>query len=1209
MKRRSDYEAIAIIGVGCRFPGGVRGLRSFWELLTSEVDPIGDVPSNRWDANAHFNADSSAPNRMTIRQGGFLPDSPEEFDAAFFGMTPRDAAGLDPQQRVLLEVTWEAFEDAGLPISTTAGTSVGTYIGGFTLDAMTLQLSESNRVLTSGSTATSVGLAMLSARLSHTFDWRGPCFTVDTACSSSLVALHQACVALARGESGIAVAGGVNVMFNPVTTVLMSKGRFLSPDARCKSFDHRANGYVRSEGAGVVVLKPLSAALRDGNHVHAVVRGSAVNQDGRTPGVTVPSGEAQIAVINRAFQEAGVTPDSVGYFEAHGTGTAVGDPIEAEAIGSVLRDSDRAHWLGSVKSNIGHTEAAAGVAGLIKAVLCVQHGQIPPNLHFERPNPGIRFEELPLRVPTSVVPFPALPGPRRASINSFGFGGTNAHAVIEQAPISPEPERGAFDGSDVPLLLPLSARTPEALAATIKSYEEVFGRSAAPSFREVCRAASRQRDHHAVRTFVVAENSGEAVTGLANLNGARSAHSRERGVAFVYPGMGPQWWGMGRELLEEEPRFRDVVRACDEVLARFGISMAEELARPEHESKLTRTRYAQVANFVVQAGLTAVWRGWGIEPVAIVGHSVGEVAAAYAAGVYSLEDALTISFHRARLQAGLAGMGVMAAAGASEAEIRPHLLGGVEVAAVNSSSTTTLSGDPQVMDVVAERLRDAGVNVQPLRVEVAYHSHQMDGIREQLLSALAAITPSEAVVPLYSTVTGGQVGGEELNAAYWWRNVRQPVRFADAFRRLLAREPGQVLEVGPHPVLATAIDEAIAGSGSSAGRFASLVRNQPQRRQLAETLGALYVAGADPDWSGVYPGALGRVELPAYPWQRERHWLETEESARARLGSGGLALAGRVVAATSPTRDVDLSTGEFPYLEDHKVDGAVVFPGTGYLEVALAGFADETPCVLEDISFDHPLVLGKGSVTTLRVEHDLERRSVLMHSREYGDNVPWTLHVRMRKPQLAKPKTPSVHTESLTRLTARLTEVGQEDIYAHLKNRRLDYGPAFRAVERLWCHNEAGEIYASLRTDTVVPDGHRLHPALLDAALHAMIVGASLLSGEQDDKTYVPERIDTLRFHRSVGQKLWVRGRQRQSGADRLTCDMTLITDDGEVVAELLGVHARALTRDKGEGVAEATPQHYESSWHAADFGDCDDRKGTWIVVGSGLGRTLSSKP
>ncbi|WP_344564250.1 SDR family NAD(P)-dependent oxidoreductase [Streptomyces axinellae] len=1227
---------MAIIGIGCRFPGGVADPGGFWDLLMSRTDAIGDVPPDRWDANAFYDADPATPGRMTVRQGGFLRSRVDRFDAGFFGMTPREAAALDPQQRLLLEVAWEAFEDAGLPPERTAGTGVGSYVGGFTFDAATAQLGASERDLISTSTPTGVSMTMLAARLSYAFDWHGPSLTMDTACSSSLVALHHACVAVSRGECELAVAGGVNVMTNPVTTILMSKGQFLSPDARCKSFDHRANGYARGEGAGILVLKPLAAAERDGDHIYAVVRGTAVNQDGRTPGITVPSADAQRAVIGRACAAGDIDPASIGYYEAHGTGTAVGDPIEANAIGSVLGDSGRTHWMGSVKSNFGHTEAAAGVAGVIKAALCLERGLIPANLHFEKPNPKIPFDSLPLRVPTEVTDFPAWSGPRRAGVNSFGFGGTNAHAILEQAPVGGETTGGALvdgetagsppvDGETAssepadaeteggtPRLLALSARSPKALRALADQYAELLERPGAPPLRRVARAAARQRQHHALRTFVVAGAPARAAELLRQREAGSRPSSRPE-VSFVYTGMGPQWWGMGAELLRTSDRFAETVAACDAVLARHGLSIRDELLRPEADSRLTETLYAQVANFAVQAGLTAMWREWGIEPAAIVGHSVGEVAAAYAAGVYSLEDALTISYHRANLQARLAGRGVMAAVDMPEEALRPYLLDGVDVAAVNSATATTLAGDADVMAEVTTRLEAAGASVKRLRVEVAYHSHQMEEIREPLLAALRGITPRPAEVPLVSTVTGDRVEGPELDAEYWWRNVRRPVRFAEAVGRLAQLASGAFVEVGPHPVLATAIDEALAGRGGELVRVASLRRDQPQRSHMLEALGTLYAAGAEPDWERVHPGRREHLDLPRYPWQREHHWSESAAGREARLGGDGPRLAGRSVQATTPTREVRLSTAEFPYLPDHRIGQTVVFPGSGYLEAALAMFPEDAPVSFEDVVFQRPLILPPHTITTLRTVHDPESGLVTLHSRERDDEA-WTLHARLRRPELTRPRTPRARAESLAELTAGLERWGRDDIYARLDETGLEYGPAFRAVKGVWHRESTGEVFADLSTGTVDPDGYRLHPALLDAALQAMIAGALRSASDVTGATYVPARIAELRFHRPPGERLWVHGRDLGSTVEgRIECDLTLVTDDGEVVAEVFGLRAQRMADSRAEERTSPPEPYYEHTWHPRPLEGAGDARGTWIVVGpspadTGLAHALEER-
>jgi len=1199
-------EPIAIIGIGCRFPGDVQDTRSFWDLLVSGTDAIGDIPPDRWDVEAYYDRDPAAPGRMIARQGGFLSSSVHGFDAGFFGMPPREAAALDPQQRLLLEVTWEAFEDAGIAPSTTAGAEVGCYIGGFTFDAALLQVSEARRNLVSSYTPTSISLTMLSARLAYNFDWRGPCLTIDTACSSSLVALHHACVALTRGECELAVAGGVNAMVGPMMSILMSKGHFLSPDGHSKSFDDRADGYARGEGAGIVVLKPLTAAVRDGDRIHAVIRGTAVNQDGRTLGITVPSGDAQRAVIRQACRAGGIEPESVGYFEAHGTGTPVGDPIEAGAIGSVLAESDNTHWMGSVKSNFGHTEGAAGIAGVIKAALCLEHGLIPPNLHFQSPNPRIPFDELRLRVPTELVEFPAHAGLRRAGVNSFGFGGTNAHAILEQAPevedrVADDGDSVADDGAEGrPYLLALSARSPQALSALGDAYARMLTDPHAPSLRRISRAAALDREHHPLRVSVVAEDAAQAADTLRELE-FTPIRTAGDGIAFVYSGMGPQWWGMGRELLLHEPAFAAVVEECDSFLQRFDVSIGAELTRPEAESRLTTTLYAQIANFVVQTGLTEIWRSWGIEPAAIVGHSVGEVAAAYAAGVYTLTDALTISHHRAALQSRLAGRGAMAAVGLAAADVEPYLMEHVDIAAVNSPSATTISGDPHAVEVVCERLRSSGVPAHLLRVEVGYHSYQMGEIREPLLAALRDIRPRDAEIPLYSTVTGQRVAGSELDGTYWWRNARERVQFGTAFGHVLSHGLRAVLEVGPHPVLASAMDEIMTERDTATIRLASLRRDRPQRQHLLESLGALYCAGVAPDWRAVHSAAREHLWLPRYPWQREYHWIEPEETQRARADPDRLRLEGRSVAAPAPVTDIELSSTHLPYLLDHRIGDTVVLPGTGYLEAALALFPHDEPCFLEDVIFHRPLTLRAPTITTLRLSYDPDQRRVRMHSVDTTDTSVWTLHTELRRADPIHPRMPAPMTRTLAELTRSLPAFDHDELYVTLADSGLNYGPAFRAIDQLWLDAQTSEVFARLRLDTVDPSRHRLHPAVFDAALHAFVAGALLTAGPGPAATYVPAGIEEVRFYRSPGRNLWVYGKGRaSSGVD---CDITLVTDGGEIVAELIGVHAQALAADKDEAEPdEADDLYYEHLWQPASLDLTGDASGTWIIVNSTLG-------
>ena len=786
-------EPLAIVGIGCRFPGGVHDPSTFWDLVVNAKDGIVDVPPERWDADWLYDPDPNKPGKMFVRKGGFIDQPVDEFDALFFGISPREAERMDPQQRLLLETSWEALEDAGIPADSLAGSNTGVFVGAFTFDNQVTQLGVESRHLISAQTPTSSTFTMLSNRLSYFYDFRGPSVSMDTACSSSLVAFHHACQAVWDGTCDMALAGGANVVFRPETVISMCKGGFLSPDGRSKSFDSRANGYGRGEGSGIVIIKPLSAALANNDRIYCTIRATGVNQDGRTNGITVPNPDSQQALCRSVCEKAGIDPASVQYLEAHGTGTPVGDPIEANSLGTVYgqaRPDGETVALGSIKANIGHTEAAAGVAGVIKACLSLHHATIPPLANLEEPNPNIPFEELGLRLPQQPEPMEAKHGAPTAAINSFGYGGTNAHAILEQYPqhTSSANGNGSANGSapslgngkssnangsnangsngngsrtaslvarDTELLFPLSARSSEALAEAAQAIIDTLPTLAKQhSLADICHNAAVRRSHHNHRLMVRCTSVDDLRAKLQSylsegqadgvITGKVDAGSIEKPV-FVFTGMGPQWWGMGRELMQEEPLFREAVEECDRILQKIaGWSIIEELAKDEETSRITETQIAQPANFVVQYGLTKMLAARGITPAAILGHSVGEVTAACVSGVLSLEDALTVSYHRSRIQKKAAGQGGMLAVGLPMAEAQELLMGyegSASVAAVNSPNSVTLAGEVEVLEALSALLEEREVFNRMLDVEVPYHSHYMDPLKPETMECLADLNP------------------------------------------------------------------------------------------------------------------------------------------------------------------------------------------------------------------------------------------------------------------------------------------------------------------------------------------------------------------------------------------------------------------------------------------------------------------------------------
>jgi acyl transferase domain-containing protein/thioesterase domain-containing protein/SAM-dependent methyltransferase/acyl carrier protein len=865
-----------VIGIGCRFPGA-DGPDAFWRLLRNGVNAITEVPGQRWDADELYDPRPSTPGKMNTRWGGFLSDV-DRFDAAFFRISPREARRVDPQQRLLLEVAWEALEDAGQVAEQLAGSATGVFVGISNDDYARLQLSD--LALDDAYAGTGSALSIAANRLSYWFDLRGPSLAVDTACSSSLVAVHLACRSLRGGECSLALAGGVNLILTPALTVNFTKAGFMAPDGLCKAFDSRADGYVRGEGAGVVVLKPLAVAIEDGDPIYAVIRGSAVNQDGRTNGLTAPNRWAQEAVLRSAYANAGVAPAEVTLIEAHGTGTALGDPIEAGALGAVLaedRAPDRLCSLGSVKTNIGHLEAAAGIAGLIKVALALQHRELPPTLHFEKPNPLIPFADLPLRVQTTLAPWQ---GPLRAGVSAFGFGGTNAHVVLEGPPETP----AAANATAGPFLLPLSAQSPSALRMLAEAWAGHLRELDPPAVADLCYTAAVRRSHHDVRLAVQGASGAELADLLAafcrgegprGLSTGTRSRGREPEVVFVFPGQGAQWLHMGRRLLDQQPIFRASLERTEAALrAHVEWSLLEELTSGA-TSHLECVDVVQPVLFAIQVALAELWRSWGVEPDAVVGQSMGEVAAAHVAGALSLEDAAKIICLRSRLMRSVSGRGGMAAVELSFEQARTSLAGyedRLEVAVSNSPTSSVLSGDSGALAEVVATLEANNVLVRSVKVDVAAHSPHMTPLREELLDILRDIRPAAPSIPLYSTVTGELAGS--LDAAYWVRNLRDPVLFSAAVQQLVSDGHRHFLEISPHPILLGSIQQGLDHAGKTGVVLASLRREEDEQSVLLGSLGELYCRGHAPDWDSLYES--GRcVRLPfSYPWQRERFWLD-----------------------------------------------------------------------------------------------------------------------------------------------------------------------------------------------------------------------------------------------------------------------------------------------------------------------------------------------
>lgn len=1181
--------AVAIIGIGCRFPGGIGDPDSFWNFVLHKGDAVADIPKDRWDADKYYDPDPDTPGRMYTRRGSFLTQEFRRFDADFFGISHREAAVLDPQQRLLLETTWEALDDAGIAGQAVGG-NVGTFIGGFMNDNMISRGLARNLEKINNFAAFSASQTLLSNRIAHALDLWGPSMTVDTACSSSLVTTHLAVRAVANGECDVALAGGVNVMFQPETFITMCKGRFLAADGRSKSFDAAADGYGRGEGVGIVVLKNLEQAQRDGDHIYAVIRGSGVNQDGRTIALPVPNPVSQQRLADRVIKEAGIDPALVGYIEAHGTGTSVGDPLEAQALGhSYGRVAGRARPLviGSVKNNFGHTEAAAGVAGLIKAALTVQRRTIAPQVVLDKLNPEIPFDQLQIRIPTEVEPYPDLGAPAYAAVNSFGYGGTNAHVLVQEPPAPVQTEAPARDSIRI---FPVSARSGSALHEVAGRYaKQLSSDLSQDGAQRLKTAATARRAQHYLRKGFIYRDADDLLAQLntyAASDEAAPPRALVEGISdpvFVFSGMGPQWWGMARALLERPGIFRDAAAEIDEVFQEIsGWSVIAELLRPQADSRVSRTEIAQPANFLVQSALAKHLQQFGIRPTAVVGHSVGEVAAAYVSGALSLRDAATVSFHRSRLQAKTAGSGGMLAVGldAEEAQRRAARFGSaVCVAAINSTAATTLSGDSAALQTLHDELAGDGIFARMLHVEVPYHSQLMDPILGELATALAGLTPRKAAVPVYSTVTG-----EKMHSAafaepdYWCKNVRDSVLFAKAVDTLIVDRYRVFLELGPHPVLLGNIRESFVRHSVSGAAIQTLHRDQDDEQSVLQAIADLYAVGAidAPGQADIYEsGVVPHMDLPKYPWSQEEVWEEDPLTLRARYGDADrFALLGDRVDALTPQWEVTLAPANLPWLPDHTVLGSVVLPGTAYLDAALSAVRQRSgraQAGLDSVVFAVPLVVADHDAPITRITVDEPTKRFTVNGRSAHTQL-WTAHANGR---LVEANLGSKRID-VSAWSANDRVFDGEDVYKGLSAVGLSYGPAFQRIQSVRI-GSAGCVAQLASPESVSAQRHAVHPALADAALQCIAV---LLAARPEldipPTAHVPASIDRVRLYGEVPEDPVAV--VEITSTQPLCANAYLASRDGEVALAMTGVTLRPVG-SASTPLSELEQYFYEPRW------------------------------
>lgn len=1210
--RLAGAEPIAVIGLGCRLPGGISGPEQYWEFLDAGRDGVTVVPPERWDADAYYDTDPMAPGKMPTKWGAFISDV-TGFDADFFGISPREAVAMDPQQRVALEVAWEALENAGLAPDKLGETRTAVMLGVYYNEYQSIAGTNPNTI--DAYSATGNAHSVTVGRIAYLLGLRGPAVAVDTACSSSLVSVHLACQSLRTRESDLALAGGVNLALRPETQLALGKWGMLSPRGKCNAFDAQADGFVRGEGAGIIVLKRLTDAVRDGDRVLAVVRGSALNQDGRSNGLTAPNAPAQREVITRALRSADVAAGSVNFVETHGTGTPLGDPIEFDALAAVYGRGEVPCALGAVKSNFGHLEAAAGITGIIKTVLALRHARIPRNLNFTEWNPAIDPSGTRFFIPTESVPWPATDGPRRAGVSSFGMGGTNAHVVLEQGPAPATP---AASGPPVTTLV-VSGKTPQRVAAAAATLADwMAGAGATTPIADVA-ATLNHRSRYGIVATVSARDHDEAVAGLRALAagqpgpGVVASHeaSPGPGTVFVYSGQGAQWAGMGRQLLADEPAFAAAIDALEPVFVeKVGFSLRHILQVGEPITGIARIQPVLVG---IQLALTELWRSYGVQPDAVIGHSMGEVTAAVVAGALTPAEGLDVIATRSRLMSRLSGQGAMALleldASASERLIADYP--DVSVAVYASPSQSVIAGPPDQVDELIAKVDAKGLLARRVEVDVASHHATIDPILPELRTALAYLDPDGPTIPVINTAEYPSTA-MMFGAEYWVANLRNPVRFSRAVQEA-ATDHSTFIEISPHPLLTHAITESLGGRNARVS--GTVYRDQPEtltfHTQLALVRPPVEAAPAD------RRDLL--VDLPPTPWLHTRYWMAAPAGGQQVAGAHPLLglhveLPGGVGHAWQSDAGTDLN----PWLADHKVHGQPVMPGAGFAEIALGAGCEALGLPATELEITRleveqmlPLDAQTRLTTQLTPEGDGTAR-VEIYSRSAAGH--WTRHAVARVGAAGADTAPPVITPG-----AGATSLSPKDFYTALRRTGAYHGPAFAALTRI-VRNSGGQERSDAgkspgdpgkgsgwtETDIMLPDeatpyqGAVLHPVMLDAALQSLAAAmpAEILS-ESSEVTYLPVAMESIRVFGDLGRRARCRAElvSIDDGGDAVG-QVTLMDEAGNPTAVVTGVYLRRVQR---RTVALPLSQKlFAASWEEQPASGGTAAHGSWLVLADG---------
>ncbi len=1209
---------IAVIGMGCRLPGGIDSPEMLWESLLRGDDLITEIPADRWDVAEHYDPQPGVPGRSVSRWGGFVDDV-GGFDAEFFGIGEREAAAIDPQHRLMLETAWEAVEHAGMAPSALADSLTGVFAG-LCHDDYTLVTSEAGAMEGPyGYTCTPYSMA--SGRIAYALGLRGPAFTVDSSCSSGLLAVHMACRSLHEGESDYALAGGCQVILKPSVSASASAQGMLSPTGRCRAFDVDADGFVRSDGCAVVLLKRLPDALRDGDRVLAVIRGTAANQDGRSVTLTTPSLDAQADVYRAALAVAGVDPTTVGMVEAHGTGTPVGDPLEFGSLAKVYGTDGNQCLIGSAKSNLGHTESAAGTVGLIKAILGLRHGVVPAMAHFNRLSDDLARIETGLLVPKEITPWPTPVGqnpagqPRRAGVSSFGMSGTNVHAVLEQAPPSAEPDAAAAaePGS---LLFPVSATSTEQLRRTSRRLADWVQQHADGLVAsDLAYSLARRRGHRSVRTAVLASDLAGLIGGLREVAESdvpypEAVGQGDRGPVWVFSGQGSQWAAMGAELLTREPAFAAHIAELEPLIAgESGFSVTEAMSAPETVTGIDRV---QPTLFAMQVALAATMRSYGVQPGAVIGHSMGEAAAAVVAGALSLEDGVRVICRRSRLMCRLSGGGAMASVELTAAQVRDELaaraVDDVVVSVFASPESTVIGGATDAVRELVAAWEAVDVMAREVAVDVASHSPQVDPILADLAAELAELVPREPQVPYYSATLDDPRAQPAFDAGYWVNNLRQPVRFAMAVQAALDDGHRVFGEPAPHPLLIRAVEQTAQAAGISVQTVAGMRRDQPLPHGLRQFLADLHSAGAAVDFTALYPsGTL--VDAPLPMWTRKSFLIESDEKDSAARGACTASvhplLGEHVRLPEEPERhawQADVGTGKLPWLSDHRVNDVPAYPGAAYCEMALAAaelvFGDASD--VRDVQFEQLLLLDEHTdVTSVAAVGGAAVAEFAVETEQDGERVRQVVATLAAADDHSRP----ARHDIAELLTAHPNRISGDEVRQWFATRRIQFGPAFTGL--IAVHTSGADVGTTMLAEITLPSdirsqqgGYGIHPALLDACFQS-VATVMVTAGRTDGGLVLPQGVARLRRIGAGRDARYCLVRVLSSDAATIEADLDILDADGEVVLQAAGVRMGTKESKGSERDRVLAERLLTVEWdrHDPPTAITDAGAGTWLLI------------